>query len=60
MPVLIVAGADDAKFVAIAESMPRRSPGLDSTSSPAPATPSHLERPDEATAILRRCLDDSV
>ena len=59
-PVQIVAGADDAKFVAIAESMHEAIAGsrLDVVAGAGHAV--HLERPDEVTAILRRFLDDSV
>ena len=56
MPVLLVAGAIDAKFVGIAEQMATSIPSADVVIVPGAGHVVHLERPDEFVGLLRRWL----
>jgi len=53
MPVLLVTGADDAKFTAIGAAMAAAIPGAEHVVVDGAGHTVHLERPDVATAVVR-------
>ena len=58
-PVLLVAGADDVKFAALAEDMADRiGAAVEVALVPGAGHAAHLERPDAFVALLRPFLDD--
>lgn len=58
VPTLLVAGAEDAKFVAVAEQMRARIPRAESAIIPDAGHTTHLEQPDRFAGAVRRFLAD--
>ncbi|HWC10268.1 MAG TPA: alpha/beta fold hydrolase, partial [Acidimicrobiales bacterium] len=59
VPVLLLAGAEDAKFTALARRMAEAvGAGAEVALVPGAGHAAHLERPDEAAAVIERFLDE--
>jgi len=57
VPLLLMAGAEDAKFTAIHHNLARLGPSIEAVTVPGAGHAPHLEQPDEFCRLLRAFLD---